>query len=191
MKKTLHIFIISLIGLTAVHSQSLNKQYVDNWILNVFPQAAIDESTLYIFNGMPYQGDSIEHLLKKYKRDDLIKINVLDKRYIDSSTIFIPRSSIIYMTTKGEMTDKEIKKEFKGVKDRFVKRKLIVDNIDISLGEPVLVINGVQIFHADCYKRINNIDVSKIIGINCIDQPVSETVYGSNGINGLIEIKTK
>jgi len=190
MNKPLYILIYWLLVLNSAVGQKLDKQYIDNWILNVFPKATIDESTLYIFNGIPLKNDTIEQILSKYKIDDLITINVLDKNFIDNSLTLKPVSGII-MTTKGEMTENEIKKAYKKAKKRYAKRRLIMNHIDVSLGEPVLIIDGVQIFHNECYERINKIDVSKIIGINYIDQPVSEMIYGSNGINGLIEIRTK
>jgi hypothetical protein len=175
----------------SAYSQNLNKRDVDCWILGTIPNSLIDSSTAYIINGLPFDSKSVNQELCKYNQDDIVVFNFVDKMQIDSMTMFQPRSSIIFLTTKGNQTRKSIESDFAKAKRRFIKRELITTaNIDTSLKEPVLIINGNHIFHSECYQRINSIKKSEITGINLIERPVSNEIYGSNGVNGLIIIKT-
>ena len=190
MKRTLTILVLLIIQLKSIYGQVLNKTYVDNWIISTFTEAFIDSSSLYILNGIPFKPSEIDESLKKYKRDDLITINFIDKITIDTLNL-LPRKSIVLLITKGNQTKKSIKSDLNKAKHRFVNRNLdTTADIDTSLKEPVLVIDGKQIFHKDCYKKINSLKNSKILGINLIESPVSKNIYGSNGVNGLIIIKT-
>jgi hypothetical protein len=192
MKKTLIIFVLLISQLKLICGQVLDKNYVDNWIISTFETLPlIDSSSMYILNGGPFKPSEIDESLKKYKREDLIYVNFIDKKTIDTLN-FIPRTSIVLLITEGKQTKKSIESDLKKAKRRFVKRDLYTTaDIDTTLKEPVLLIDGNQIFHKDCYKKINSLKNSKILGINIIERPVSKIIYGSNGVNGLIIIKTK
>jgi hypothetical protein len=192
MQKTFYILFLTLTVLDSTYSQILNKEYVDSWILGTIPNSLIDSSTAYIINGLPFDSKSVNQELCKYNQDDIVTFNFLDKLQFDTLKMFKPPSSIILLTTKGNQTRQSIESDFAKAKRRFLKRDLITTaDIDTSLKEPVLIINGNQIFHKDCYQRINSIKKSDITGINLIERPVSNEIYGSNGVNGLIIIKTK
>jgi hypothetical protein len=189
MKTTFSILFFIFLGLSSVVGQILDKKYVDNWIINTFPNSIIDSSTIYIINGLPFDNKLVNKEFNKYKQNDLIVIDFIDRLLIDSLMLY-PRSSIVLISTK--QTRKTIKSDIAKAKQRFLKRDLKTSaDIDTSLKEPVLIINGMQIFHSDCYTRINTIKISDIIGINLIERPVSKETYGSNAVNGLIMIKTK
>jgi hypothetical protein len=192
MKKTLIIFVLLISQLKLICGQVLDKNYVDNWIISTFETLPlIDSSSMYILNGVSFKPSEIDESLKKYKREDLIYVNFIDKKTIDTLN-FIPRTSIVLLITEGKQTKKSIESDLKKAKRRFVKRDLYTTaDIDTTLKEPVLLIDGNQILHKDCYKKINSIKNSKILGINIIERPVSKIIYGSNGVNGLIIVKTK
>ena len=192
MKNALNILIISLLGLTSLYGQTLDKKYVDNWILSTFPELEIDSNVLYILNGIPIHPDSVDIEFGKFKQSDLIQITSIGKSQLDSLTFCRPYNSIVLLKTKGMQSKKSIRQNFTKAKNRYSKIDLkTTGDINIEKGEPVLIINGKQVFHTECYFEINKIKVFRIIGINYIDKPVSQNYYGANGMNGLIEIKTK
>jgi len=192
MKKKLFILLLIVMGLDSTYGQILDKRYVDNWIIGTFPNSLIDSSTMYLINGFPFNCKSVNNELSRYKNEDIIVFDLIDKLQIDSLTSFKSRSSVIILTTIGKQSSKSIDSNFEKAKRRFLKRNIITTaDIDTSLKEPVLIINGMQIFHKDCYNRINAIKITDILGINLIDKPVSKEIYGSNSINGLIMIKSR
>jgi hypothetical protein len=170
------------------NAQTLDREYIDNWIKNTFLNSVIDSSTLYVLNGIPIENNLLNKKLSKFDRTDLIVIDFIDKETIDSLRIFQPRKGIVILNTKGNQKTELIKKNLTLAKEKFSKREIKLQDINTKFGEPVLVVNGVQIFHNECYEVINSIKEKEIIGINIIGRPVSEEIYGRNAINGLIII---
>jgi hypothetical protein len=170
------------------NAQTLDREYIDNWIKNTFLNSVIDSSTLYVLNGIPIENNLLNKKLSKFDRTDLIVIDFIDKETIDSLRIFQPRKGIVILNTKGNQKTELIKKNLTLAKEKFSKREIKLQDINTKFGEPVLVVNGVQVFHNECYEVINSIKEKEIIGINIIGRPVSEEIYGRNAINGLIII---
>jgi uncharacterized protein (DUF1015 family) len=191
MKKFLHILTILTLTNLIAFGQKLDKEYIDIWITKTFTNSVIDNSTFYILNGIPIETNILNQELSKFKKEDLIVIDFIDKETIDSLRIFQPRSGIVVLITKGNQKKDLIKKNFSVAKNKFSKREIKLLDINSELGEPVLVVDGEQIFHNECYEIINSIKPKEIVGINVIERPVSEEIYGRNAINGLITIRTK
>jgi hypothetical protein len=192
MIKTKILMSFVFIGLTYLNGQTLDKKYVDNWILSTFPESSLENNVLYILNGIPYTNNSISYELSKYHQSDLIQISLIDKNRFDSLILRRQHTSFVLLTTKGMQTRKSIRQNLTKAKNKYSKPNIrTTGDIDIKKGEPVLIIDGKQIFYNDCYFEINKLKTSRVLGVNYIDRPVSLIYYGSNGINGLIEIKTK
>ncbi len=192
MKKILSAMLISLIGVKFVFGQPLDKSYVDNWIQSAFPEFNSECDVLYILNGVPFTQNSVNNELGGFMRSDLIQINLIDENMLDSLIFCRRYSNIVLLTTVGMQTKKSIRENFNKAKIQYSKFNIgITGDINAEKGEPVLIINGKQVFYKDCYFQINKIRLSEIIGINYIGRPVSPAFYGANGVNGLIEIKTK
>ena len=186
---TVVFFVFALFG---SFGQSIDKDYVDNWILKTFPNSRIDENVIYILNGVPIGNDTINAGLSKYKQGDLTTINFIDKPTIDSLIFCRPSNGIILMISKGQQTQKSIKSDLKVVKEKFIKSKIrTTADIDPKNEDPVLIIDGKQIFFRDCSNEINKLDSKELVGINIIDKPVSKDIYGTNAVNGLIIITKK
>ncbi len=192
MIKRFSIISFVFIALTNLNGQTLDKESVDNWILSTFPESSLENNVLYILNGVPYTNNSINHELCKYHWSDLMQINLVEQSELDSFTFCKRHNAIILLTTKGMQTKKSIRKDLIKAKNKYSKLKIsTTGGIEIEKGEPTLIINGRQITNNNCYIEIDKLKVSKVIGINYIDKPVSQIYYGANGVNGLIEIKTK
>jgi uncharacterized protein (DUF1015 family) len=191
MKTFLRILTFLILTNFSAFGQKLDKEYIDNWITITFINSVIDSSTFYIINGIPIENSKLNQELSKFDKDDLVAVDFIDKETIDSLRIFQPRSGIVVLTTKGNQKKELIKKNLSVAKEKFRKRDIKLLDINSKLGEPVLLVNGKQIFHNKCYDIINSIKTKDIVGINVIERPVSGEMYGSNAINGLIIIRTK
>lgn len=178
-------------GIFSVHSQNLNKNYIDNWILRTFPKTIIDTSVVYIINGVFIENNKLDSVVSTIKISDLIYINLIDKETIQKSPIFRPTSGIVLLATIGKLPNKSIRKDFRIIKDKFKQKKGTNKNSNPELLNPALIINGNQINSMDCGKIINKLVRSEIVGTCIIDKPVSREIYGMNGSNGLILITTR
>ena len=192
MKTLANILILITIGFLNSFGQNLDKNYVDNWVRETFPEAKIDTNVIYILNGIMIDSDTLDATLSRYNRNDLTTINFIDKILNENIAICKPINGIVLMISKGQQSKKSIKNDLKIAKEKFKKSSLrTTSDINPKDGEPVLIINGKQILFKDCYDEINNINTNDLIGINIIDKPVPKEIYGTNGVNGLIIITTK
>ena len=173
-------------------AQQKGKQLIDNWILNTFPESIIDSTTLYLLNGSFLLGDSIEFVLNRYKPNDYAVINFVNRSAIDKLLLEKPHSGIVLLVTIDKQSFKTIKSDLIRAKERFkVYNPVTTSNIDTSKNEPVLIINGKQVFFKNCFKEINDLKARQIKSINYISRPVSKKIYGTNAVNGLIIINKK
>jgi hypothetical protein len=191
--KTIILTIFSLsFGLLGSIGQTLNKEYIDNWVLKTYPNFQIDNKVVYVLNGLPYTSDTLDTVLVKYQQTDLTTIIYLDKNEIQNVNLCGPATGMILLCTKGKQSKESIAKDLKRVKELYKKPDLrTTGDIDIGKKEPVLVIDGNQIIFRDNYDTLQKLKTNEIIGINYIEKPVSEELYGTNAINGLIIITTK
>jgi hypothetical protein len=186
------IILALAISIHSMDAQQQGRLYVDNWILNTFSGSMIDSTSLYVLNGLVIQEDSIELVLNRYKPKDFAVINYVSGPTIDKLMLEKPHSGIILLVTTDKQSFKSIKYDLERAKKRFKEYKIVTTSyIDTSKNEPVLIINGKAIFHTNCFKEINDLNARQIKSINYITQPVSEKIYGTNAVNGLIIINKK
>ena len=175
---------------TSAIGQSLDKKYIDNWISKTFLNSFIDSQTIYILNGHLIDKEKIDNELSKYKESDITIIDFVDKVTNDSLITCQHSSGVVLLGTKGKQIKKSINENFALAKSKFKKNSnKTID--DTSSSEPALLINGVPINQMDCFDTINELKASHIIGINIIDRPVSQDIYGTNAKYGLIMITKK
>ena len=192
MKAITYILIIFVFGLSNSLGQSVDKNYVDNWILKTFPNSIVDRDVLYVLNGILIEDNELNTKLSKYKPEDLTTINFVDKSTIDKLTFGKPLNGIIIMISKGQQSRKSIKSDLEIVKGEFKQPEIkTTADIDSKNAEPVLIINGKHFFFQDCFNEINKLKSKDLYGINIINKPVSKEIYGANADNGLIIITKK
>jgi len=191
-RKILQILTLIILWTNLSFGQSLDKKYIDSWVLNTFPNSQIGENTLYILDAIPLNNDSLDNKLSKFKRIDITSIHYLDKALTDSLTFCKSLEGMIIMISKGSQIKRSIRETYNKAKTKYPKPDLkTTADINPDKGEPVLIINGVQIDHREFYDRFNSIKFNQIIGIQYIDKPVNPEFYGANAINGLVKITTK
>lgn len=192
MRKILHILTLLILWTNLSFGQSLDKKCIDSWVLNTFSNSQIGENALYILDGIQLDNDSLDIKLSKYKRTDITSIDYLDKALTDSLTFCKPLEGVIIMISKGSQIKKSIRETYNEAKTKYLPIDLkTTADINPDKGEPVLIIDGVQIDHRECFERFDEIKLKQIIGIQYIDRPVNPEIYGTNAINGLVKITTK
>ncbi|WP_207427619.1 hypothetical protein [Pedobacter sp. SYSU D00535] len=189
--KRLILSLLTVLLIEVSSAQTLTKNYVDAWISATFPGAEIDDEVVYVLNGHVIPIDSLSFLLSKYQTQDLTGINYIDRTTISNAILCIPPTGVVILQTKGTQSKKLIKEYFGEAKRKYQQPPVIVTaDIAPKSGEPVLIVNGKQIFRKEAYNMIQNIKLNKIIGINIINRPVAKSIYGENAPNGLIVITT-
>ncbi|WP_321298207.1 hypothetical protein [Marinifilum fragile] len=169
----------------------MDKKYIDSWIINTFPNSQIGENAIYILDGIPLDNDSLDFKLSNFNRTDITSIDYLDKALSDSLTFCKPIEGVILMISKGNQIKRSIKETFKKAKSKYLPVGLkTTADINSKRGEPVLIIDGIQINHREYYAKINEIKLRQIVGIQYIERPVNPNIYGENAINGLVKITT-
>lgn len=191
MKRIIFIFLLSLMILS-VKSQKLDKQNIDNWLITTFPKIQLDNQTLYIIDGFALNyNDDFSKIASSYEMTDIGTINYIDSTTLSKTSLCYKWNNIVVITI-GEQDKNTIKQSINKCRKLFKKREIITTaDININDNEPVLIIDGKQIYFKECYHTINSLEVENIKSINYIDKAVSVEMYGANAINGLIIIKTK
>lgn len=192
MRKIMHIFTLFIIWTNLSFGQSLDKMYIDSWVLNTFPNSQIEKNALYILNGMILDSDSLDIELSKYQRTDITSIDYLGKSVTDSLTFCKPLEGIIILISKGNQIKRSIRETYNKAKTKYSSIYLkTTTDINQDNGVPVLIIDGIQIDHNESLERFNELKPKQIIGIHYIEKPVNTENYGTNAINGLVKITTK
>lgn len=164
MRKILHILTLLILGTNLSFGQSLDKKYIDSWVLNTFPNSQIGENALYILDGILLNNDSLDYKLSKFKRTDITSIDYLDKALTDSLTFCKPLEGVIIMISKGSQIKRSIRETYSKAKTKYSKVDLqTTADINPDKGEPVLIIDGVQIDHREYFERFNEIKLKQII----------------------------
>lgn len=184
----IYLTILLLLMSLCSKSQNLDKTNIDNWLIATFPQIQLDDRTLYFIDGFQIDGeDDFCKILSKYEMEDIATIN-----YVDSIITRCNGMNNLVIITTGEQNVKTIEETIETCKRLFKKRNLKVkEKINPEDKEPVLIINGEQIYFKECYNAIHKIKTKDIRSINYIEKVVSGSLYGTNAVNGLIIIKTR
>lgn len=181
MKYIISLHILALFSLMSVNGQEISRNEIDRHVKNIFPNAIIDTSTMYIVDGYPVLKSQIESYLSNYDFE-IIGFNYLDYESVSKTSIFDKRFNIVIIITEKSVTRKRTKKNFKICKRMFS---------DDTLTKPYsLVIDDEMILHENCEFVISNLKRKNIKSVIIIDKPVSTRIFGQNGQNGLIEIRT-
>ena len=118
MKTLANILILITIGFLNSFGQNLDKNYVDNWVRETFPEAKIDTNVIYILNGIMIDSDTLDATLSRYNRNDLTTINFIDKILNENIAICKPINGIVLMISKGQQSKKSIKNDLKIAKEK-------------------------------------------------------------------------
>ena len=174
------------IGLTSdlMFAQQLDQEKITDEISKRYPAAKLDDNTLYVLNGVPFQKEYFNSELSIYKKSDLCLVQYLDSSRMKENTWLGYSSSIVIITTDSKAYGKTQGEEFEAIAKLFQQDKDIGDL-------PALTINDELVEPDRSIEIISELKRKKTECINNIKSVVSTDYFGKNGMNGLVEIKTK
>jgi hypothetical protein len=186
------IFSLFLLIASSANCQTLNKQYIDNWLIKCDTAIKINKINLYVIDGYHYfPSDSLKlnNALKLLTHKKLAGINYYKTEEI-IPTAEVWGKYVILISTKRNQTNKWKRETLGTVRSKYSQSHFYLNHINADSNEPVLTINDKVIFHADCYKELSKIKLGNIYAINICTHAVPWEYYGQNARNGLIQIWT-
>lgn len=182
-----------LLASSYVRGQNVNKQHIDEWLLKCDTAYKAGKIWGYAFNNVVYEpkeSAKLDSALKTLAINELLSIDPFWNQEL-SSTTENPGKLLVLIITKGKQSIKDKKTLFKTVLTKYPKPQLYQNHIDPASAEPVLLINGKPIFHADCYTELSKLTDDSITDIYYSKHPVPQEYYGQNAKNGIVTIWTK
>jgi hypothetical protein len=189
----LFYIIFFLLFASRINAQSVNKTYIDNWVLKCDSTYKLSKINGYLFEGNLYtQADSakLNYNLKSLLHTNLLAIDPFWTEEIFPNTN-IAGKLIVLIFSRGKQSQKDKEENLKTAISKYPKPQLYQNHIASNSTEPVLLINGKMIFHADCSHKIAAIKRKSIADIYYVKHPVPTEYFGQNAKNGLIQIWTK
>jgi len=185
------IFIFLFFIFQSAYSQTLSKKYVDDWITKCDKKIEIRDITLYVIDGKPFYSPDdktkIDSVLKEWPNDRLLDIDFFK---IDSLGYEHPHAIFAIVESKGSQSARQKRKLLKKAISKYDQSQLHFDHIPHDSKDPVLLINGREVFYADCYNKLLKLQRRDIYAISVCMHHVPEEYYGKNAKNGLIQIWT-
>ena len=188
MFKKLQILVVLLISSYVLNGQNLSQDYIDFWVATNFSVSEVDTNAVYLLNGEYLDCIDCDNVWKEYLQNELIQVYFIDA---SEQNAIHNAKDLILVWTLGNQSKETIKEKWKKVKKTYKKAKKIYSESEIAFKEPVLIINEKRIKYPDSSEAIKGIRKSEIVGIGVYERAVSTDIYGANGVNGLVIIKTK
>ena len=188
--KTL-LFILSLFCLPPLNAQSIDKNYVVNWIKAIDTTYKPDSViAYYIDRGLYYTYDTAKF------NSAFRHINVNNLKGIFYSKFktdnYVPGRGSIYISTIKKLKTDDIEGWLNNAKKLFVDNYVsFSQNILTDAKDPVLIIDNKSIHHTEVLETLNKLDPKDIYDISVSSSPVPAAIYGQNSRNGLVQIWTK
>ncbi|AXO78940.1 hypothetical protein DZC78_00570 [Olleya aquimaris] len=180
MKQNILLFIIIFaFGLTKSIGQSLNLEYINNWLVKCEPTNEYELVKAFFINGEYVEMENSSEFNERIK-----KIEISDLNYITYSPInqdnYSPGKGEIYINTKKQKSISEIKELIEIV------------NSSLNSGKPKVIVMDNKLQTEKTFQElIIELDYSQIYDIGFSINPVPKSIYGDNAENGIIKIWTK
>jgi len=189
MKTT--IFILSLCSLIQLNAQSIDKNYVINWIKasdNTYePDSVIayyiDRKLYYTYDTTKFSAALRQISVNKLK-------GIFYSKYKTDN--YVPGRGSIFISTIKELKTDDINGWLTNAKNLFVDDYIsFSQHIFAGAKDPVLIIDNKKIHHTEVKEIISKLDPKDIYDISVSSSPVPAAMYGQNSKNGLVQIWTK
>jgi len=172
--------------------QTLNKKYIDDWVIKCDTSIKLSKINLYSLRGRVYEpNDSIKLNtdLENISFSKLLSIDFYRTEDIIPTT-GAPGKIIVLIAIKGNQSTKQKRKFLEEAITKYNPMQLPTNHIPSDSKEPVLLINGKEIFHSDCYRELLKMRKNYIYAVDIYMHQVPQEYYGQNAKNGLIQIWT-
>lgn len=174
-----------------LYAQSINKKYIDEWLMKCDSEVLPKKINLYLIDGVPFGRNDTLKMNDSLKHWTPATILTIDYYKTDDLNLFVERPGyLILISSKGKQKNKEKRKTLKLAHSKYLKPAYYENHISVGSAEPVLAINDKVIFHANCYQELSKIKINNIYAIGICKHAVPSEYYGQNAKNGLIQIWT-
>ena len=188
--KTL-LLILASICLTQLKAQTIDKDYIINWIKAADSTFDVDAVMKYNIDRESYYMTDTPKFEKRLSQisNDRLKSIFFSKYKTDN---YVPGKGTIYVLTLQKQATEDAKGWLTKAKGMFVDSYIsFSQHIFTNAKDPVLVIDNKSIHHTDVKDALNKLDPKDIYDISAGSSPVPATMYGQNSKNGLVQIWTK
>lgn len=187
--KTL-IFILAFTCFTKLNAQSIDRNYIVNWIRQADSTFDVDSVMMYrIDRGLFYTSDSakLNNRLRQIPFDSL-KAIFFSRVKTDN---YVPGKGTIYVLTVQLLSTKSAKAWLDKAKTLFVDKYFsFSSHIPVNAKDPVLIIDYRLIHQTEAKKVLDKLKPTEIYDISVGQTPVPVPIYGQNAKNGLVQIWT-
>ncbi len=177
------VLILPVLLWSASNSQSLTKEYIENWILLCDSTIALEsKELLYVIEGVPFDSKQVSNQLSVYSQDDpFLILTYLQQADIKGNTwSHNPNLLVVIIgNAKRKLKNKEKVERIGKLNERFGEENI-----------PVLIINGKTIEPAQSKGEIEKLNKREFLySLSINHAPTS--IYGPNAKNGLVKVWTK
>jgi hypothetical protein len=187
--KTL-LTIILLIVLTQLKAQTIDKNYIINWIKAVDTTYEPDSVIAYEIDRDSYYTYDTAKLNDRLQQISFSRLKSIYYSKIKMDN-YVPGKGTIYILTIRKQETENAKNWLTKAKKLFTDKYVsFSQHIFSNAKDPVLYIDNIAIHHTEVKEAINKINPKDIYDISVSSSPVPTTMYGQNAKNGLVQIWT-
>jgi len=189
MKNSLIIY--SFFILTQLNAQTVDKNYIVNWIKAIDTTIQVDSVVAYKIDRQSYYSYDTFKLNARLRQ---ISTNQLKSIYYSKykTDNYVPGKGTIHVLTIKEQDTDDIEDWLTKAKELFVDNYIsFSQHIFTNSKDPVLLLDNKSIHHTEVKELLNKLDKKDIYDISVSTSPVPAAIYGQNAKNGLVQIWTK
>lgn len=189
--RTLLSLLLTVLILTELKSQTIDKNYIVNWLKAIDSNSQIDSVVVYKIDGKSYYTYDSAKLNRRLKQIMVSKLKSIfySKYKIDN---YVPGKGTIYILTFKEQHIDDIKTRLIKANELFIDSYIsFSQHIMIDSKDPVLLIDNKSIHHTEVKDFLKKLVPSEIYDMSVNTSPVPTVIYGQNAKNGLVQIWTK
>lgn len=187
--KTL-IFILACTCFTKLNAQSIDRNYIVNWIRQADSTFDVDSVMKYRIDGESFYTTDTAKLNNQLRQIpyDSLKAIFFSRVKTDN---YVPGKGTIYVLTIQQQNAKNAKAWLDKAKILFTDKYFsFSSHIPVNAKDPVLIIDYRLIHQTEAKEVLDKLKPAEIYDISVGQTPVPVPIYGQNAKNGLVQIWT-
>lgn len=188
--KTL-LLILASICLTQLQAQTIDKDYIVNWIKATDSTFDVDAVIKYSIDRESFYSTDTVKFNNRLRQISTTQLKgIFFSKYKTDN--YVPGKGTIYVQTIKRQTTDDAKGWLTNAKKLFVDNYVsFSQHIFTSAKDPVLIIDNKSIHHTEAKQALQKLDPKEIYDIYVSPSQVPFAMYGQNSKNGLVQIWTK
>ena len=188
--KTL-LLISASICLTQLQAQTIDKDYIVNWIKATDSTFDVDAVIKYSIDRESFYSTDTVKFNNRLRQISTTQLKgIFFSKYKTDN--YVPGKGTIYIQTIKNHTTDHAKGWLTNAKKLFVDNYVsFSQHIFTTAKDPVLIIDNKSIHHTEAKQALQKLDPKEIYDIYVSPSQVPFSMYGQNSKNGLVQIWTK